>query len=164
MCHRGRTSTFLLIVTLLRPEAASDSPSNRAGEGLEQRGSVTSHAKAVTFQLAEVAVPRVLFAAILARIGRLRAAPSPGWGFAERVGVASSRGGWGWSAVRSGGRAEGQAEGGRRGARTGIRRVGHSERPVFPLDTGMRRVCKACSGEPGEVPDNEVNAHPGDPG
>ena len=39
---------------------------------------VVRHAKAVTFQLAEVAVPRELFAAILARIGRLRAAPSPG--------------------------------------------------------------------------------------
>jgi hypothetical protein len=39
---------------------------------------VVRHAKAVTFQLAEVAVPRALFAAILARIGRLRAAPSPG--------------------------------------------------------------------------------------
>src|SRR5512135_877586 len=39
---------------------------------------VVSHAKAVTFQLAEVAVPRALFAAILGRIGRLRAAPDPG--------------------------------------------------------------------------------------
>ena len=39
---------------------------------------VVRHAKAATFQLAEVAVPRVLFAAILGRIGRLRAAPSPG--------------------------------------------------------------------------------------
>ena len=39
---------------------------------------VVSHAKAVTFQMAEVAVPRALFAAILRRIGRLRAAPSPG--------------------------------------------------------------------------------------
>ena len=36
------------------------------------------HARAVTFQLAEVAVPRELFAAILARIGRPRVAPSPG--------------------------------------------------------------------------------------
>jgi hypothetical protein len=36
------------------------------------------HARAVTFQLAEVAVPRALFAAILGRIGRLRAAPGPG--------------------------------------------------------------------------------------
>jgi hypothetical protein len=39
---------------------------------------VVSHSKALTFQLAEVAVPRALFAAILVRIGRLRAAPSPG--------------------------------------------------------------------------------------
>ena len=39
---------------------------------------VVHHARAVTFQLAEVAVPRALFAAILGRIGRLRAAPSPG--------------------------------------------------------------------------------------
>jgi hypothetical protein len=39
---------------------------------------VVHRAKAVTFQLAEVAVPRSLFAAVLGRIGRLRAAPSPG--------------------------------------------------------------------------------------
>ena len=32
---------------------------------------VVRHARAVPFQWAEVAVPRVLFAAILARIGRL---------------------------------------------------------------------------------------------
>ena len=39
---------------------------------------VVRHAKAVTFQLAEVAVPRALSVAILGRIGGLRAAPSPG--------------------------------------------------------------------------------------
>jgi hypothetical protein len=39
---------------------------------------VVSHAKTVTFQLAEVVVPRALFAAILGRIGRLRATPRPG--------------------------------------------------------------------------------------
>ena len=39
---------------------------------------VVHHAKVVTFQLAEVAVPRALFAAILGRIGRLRGAESPG--------------------------------------------------------------------------------------
>ena len=39
---------------------------------------VVRHAKGVSFQMAEVAVPRALFAAILGRIGRLRAAPSPG--------------------------------------------------------------------------------------
>jgi hypothetical protein len=33
---------------------------------------VVSHAKYVIFQLAEVAVPRQLFVAILERIGRLR--------------------------------------------------------------------------------------------
>ena len=32
------------------------------------------------------------------------------------------------------------------------------------LDTGMWRVSKVSSGEPGEAPDNEVNAHPGNPG
>ena len=39
---------------------------------------VVSRSKSLTFQMAEVAVPRVLFAAILERIDRLRAAPSPG--------------------------------------------------------------------------------------
>jgi hypothetical protein len=39
---------------------------------------VVHHARAVTFHLAEVAVPRPLLAAIPARIGRLRAAPGPG--------------------------------------------------------------------------------------
>ncbi len=39
---------------------------------------VVRHARTVTFQLAEVAVPRALFAAILGRIGRLRAAPNRG--------------------------------------------------------------------------------------
>ena len=39
---------------------------------------VVHHAREVTFELAEVAVPRALFAAILGRIRRLRPAPSPG--------------------------------------------------------------------------------------
>jgi Transposase DDE domain group 1 len=39
---------------------------------------VVSHAKAVTFQLAEVAVPRSLFTAILERIDQLRAIPGTG--------------------------------------------------------------------------------------
>ena len=39
---------------------------------------VVRHARAVTFQMAEVAIPRELFVAILGRIGRLRAAPNPG--------------------------------------------------------------------------------------
>ena len=39
---------------------------------------VVSHAKVVTFQLAEVVVPRSLFAAILERIDQLRAIPGAG--------------------------------------------------------------------------------------
>jgi hypothetical protein len=39
---------------------------------------VVTHAKYVVFQLAEVAVPRQLFAAILERIGRLRLAGASG--------------------------------------------------------------------------------------
>ncbi len=39
---------------------------------------VVRHAKAVTFQMAEVAVSRALFAAILGRIDRLRATPNTG--------------------------------------------------------------------------------------
>jgi hypothetical protein len=39
---------------------------------------VVSHARYAIFQLAEVAVPRTLFAAILGRIGRLRLACAPG--------------------------------------------------------------------------------------
>ena len=39
---------------------------------------VVTHAKYVVFQLAEVAVPRQLFAAILERIGRMRLAEASG--------------------------------------------------------------------------------------
>ena len=39
---------------------------------------VVTHAKHVVFQLAEVAVPRQLFGAILERIGRLRLACASG--------------------------------------------------------------------------------------
>jgi Transposase DDE domain group 1 len=42
---------------------------------------VVHNAKAVTFQMAEEAVPRALFAAILGRIGQLSAAPNPGCSF-----------------------------------------------------------------------------------
>jgi len=39
---------------------------------------VVSHGRYVTFQMAEVAVPRRLFAEVLWLIGRLRAPPAPG--------------------------------------------------------------------------------------
>jgi hypothetical protein len=35
---------------------------------------------------------------------------------------------------------------------------------LFSFDTGMRRVSNGSSGDPGEVSDNEVNAHLGNPG
>jgi hypothetical protein len=38
---------------------------------------VTSHGRYITFQMAEVAVPRQMFADILALIARLRAPPEP---------------------------------------------------------------------------------------
>jgi hypothetical protein len=40
-------------------------------------GEVVRHARALTFPMAGVEAPRALFAAILGRIGRLRAKPSP---------------------------------------------------------------------------------------
>ena len=43
---------------------------------------VVHHAKAVTDPLAEVTVPRALFAAITGRVGRLRPPPRPGRAFA----------------------------------------------------------------------------------
>ncbi len=64
--------------------------------------------------------------------------------------------------VRETGR--GTSRGGRRGVRSGIRLADRSESRRFSLDTGMRPVSNACSGEPGEVPDDEVNAHLGNPG
>src|SRR5262249_15364023 len=101
------------------------------------------HAKVVTFQLAEVAVPRVLFAAILWRIGRRRA----GCGRrrarddvrrASGRGVESRRMGSVCREVR--GRAKGQAEGGRRGSRTVIRLADRSGQAAFPLTRGAAHV------------------------
>jgi hypothetical protein len=64
---------------LALPRSGADVALTTLREKLIKIGAkVVRHAKAVTFQLAEVAVPRALFAAILGQIGRLRAAPSPG--------------------------------------------------------------------------------------
>jgi hypothetical protein len=49
-----------------------------AGAFAQIGAKVVSHAKYIVFQLAEVAVPRQLFAAILERIGRLRLACASG--------------------------------------------------------------------------------------
>lgn len=64
---------------LARPREVKHCSLTTLREKLNKIGAkVVRHAKVVTFQLAEVAVPRALFAAILVRIGRLRAAPRPG--------------------------------------------------------------------------------------
>ena len=49
------------------------------------------------------------------------------------------------------------------------RPIGHPARrppisPAYPLDSGIRPESNASSGDPGEVPDDEVNAHLGNPG
>jgi hypothetical protein len=44
---------------------------------IEIGGKVISHGRYVTFQMAEVAVPRQMFADILSLIARLRAPPAP---------------------------------------------------------------------------------------
>jgi hypothetical protein len=92
---------------------------------------VAHHARAATFHLAEEAVPRALFSAILGRIGRPR-------GTGPRVsdksrsderGVASRRAGM---VCREVGRlAEGRVERGRRGGRPSIRLAGRPNRVVF---------------------------------
>jgi hypothetical protein len=60
------------------PAGADWDADDAGGERIKIGAKVVHHARAVMFPLAEVAVPRALFAAILGRIGRLRAAPSPG--------------------------------------------------------------------------------------
>jgi hypothetical protein len=49
------------------------------------------------------------------------------------------------------------------------RPIGHPARrppisPAYPLDSGIRPESNASSGDSGEVPDDEVNAHLGNPG
>jgi hypothetical protein len=114
---------------------------------------IVRHAKAVKFQ---VAVPRELFAALLARIGRLRAAPRPGdrSARADESGVESRRVGMIRREVRGAGR--GTSRGGRRGVKSGIQLVDCSESRRFSFDAGKRSLSNASSGEPGAVPNNEV--------
>ena len=52
-----------------------------------------------------------------------------------------------------------RADGGPPGRSQGIR----SEHPVFPLAAGMSCMANDSSGEPVEVPGNEVDAHLGNP-
>ena len=55
--------------------AAKSDPGEKGG--IKIGAKVVSHGRYVTFQMAEVAVPRRLFAEVLWLIGRLRAPPAP---------------------------------------------------------------------------------------
>src|ERR687885_11976 len=67
--------------TLAMPKTAKRWSLTSLREKLIKIGAkVVSHGRYVTFQLAEVAVPRRLFADILSLITRLRAPPAPAWG------------------------------------------------------------------------------------
>ena len=57
----------------------------------------------------------------------------------------------------------GRSRRGRRNVRSDIRLAAAQSHRFF-LDTGIRRVSNACSGEPGDVPDDQVIAHLGNPG
>jgi hypothetical protein len=64
--------------TLAMPEAAEPWSLTSLREKLIKIGArVVTHGRYVTFQLAEVAVPRQMFADILSLITRLRAPPAP---------------------------------------------------------------------------------------
>ena len=64
--------------TLAMPKTAKPWSLTSLREKLVKIGAkVVSHGRYVTFQLAEVAVPRQMFADILALIARLRAPPAP---------------------------------------------------------------------------------------
>jgi hypothetical protein len=72
--------------TLAMPKAAEPWSLTSLGEKLIKIGAkVVSHGRYVTFQMAEVAVSRQMFAEILSLIARLRAPPAPAWrGFRGR--------------------------------------------------------------------------------
>jgi hypothetical protein len=64
--------------TLAMPKAAEPWSLTSLREKLIKIGAkVVSHGRYVTFQIAEVAVPRQMFKEILRLIARLRAAPAP---------------------------------------------------------------------------------------
>ena len=64
--------------TLAMPKTADPWSLTSLREKLVKIGAkVVSHGRYVTFQMAEVAVPREMFAEILALIARLRAPPAP---------------------------------------------------------------------------------------
>ncbi len=64
--------------TLATPDAIKDWSLTSLREKLIKIGAkVVSHGRYVAFQMAEVAIPRQLFAAIMQRIAELRSPPAP---------------------------------------------------------------------------------------
>jgi hypothetical protein len=63
--------------TLAMPKAAEPWSLTSPGEPIKIGAKVVSHGRCVTFQIAEVAVPRQMFQEILSLIPRLRARPAP---------------------------------------------------------------------------------------
>jgi len=64
--------------TLAMPKTAEPRSLTRLREKLIKIGArVVSHGRCVTFQMAEIAVSRQMFAEILSLIGRLRVPPAP---------------------------------------------------------------------------------------
>ena len=63
--------------TLAMPKAAEPWSLTSLREKLIKIGAKVSHGRYVTFQMAEVAVPRQMFQEILSLIARLRALPAP---------------------------------------------------------------------------------------
>jgi Transposase DDE domain group 1 len=64
--------------TLAMPKTAEPRSLTRLREKLIKIGvRVVSHGRCVTFQMAEIAVSRQMFAEILSLIGRLRVPPAP---------------------------------------------------------------------------------------
>ena len=79
--HRDRcrfTSACDPVRTFASPEAVEHlSPTTLREKLIKIGAKVVRHGRYVTFQLAEVAIPRTLFADILRRIDRLRPKPLP---------------------------------------------------------------------------------------
>ena len=64
-------------ITCARPHECRHRPSSLREKLIKIGAKVVRHGRYVTFQMAEVAVPRQMFAEILSLIARLRAPPIP---------------------------------------------------------------------------------------
>jgi DDE family transposase len=84
--------------TLATPDVIADWSLTSLREKLIKIGAkVVSHGRYVTFQMAEVAIPRQLFAAIMQRIAALRSPPDGNGNMSSRASVRRENGGRGAS-------------------------------------------------------------------